>query len=291
MSYDANSIEARKGALGEKIVENELKRHHGNPRRPADTFQSGASIVDFVGTDGDGKDFFAEVKTQIARPYGVEQAPCYSFPKSRINAYIEYGKKHGAPIDMFIIDPSTGLGYLSMLAALERETVIDGRKYPFDKNIDSLGGKFHFWHRAQFNNTFAIPLDELIELRKLFNLDEVTGKDKSKLNLDCLNEKQKSGQTLTALESRQLLKALPYTNPCSDLISDKIFGEDDSADNNNEKREKTEWSESPLLSAKSLVEKLAAFLNVGKVDLAQAMLDLRQAKFDREQAQMKELLI
>lgn len=45
------------------------------------------------------------------------------------------------------------------------------------------------------------------------------------------------------------------------------------------------------LPAKSQIEQIAAFANIGKAELIQAVLDLRQDKFDREQAQMKELLI
>ena len=49
MSYNPNSLESQKGALGEQIVKKQL--------------------------EAEG----CEVKVQAAYPYGVGNAPCYSF--------------------------------------------------------------------------------------------------------------------------------------------------------------------------------------------------------------------
>lgn len=213
MSYDPNSLQVKKGALGEKIVRELLETLGCEVKKPADTFKSGASIVDF-----DCGEFYVEVKTQIARPFGPEKAPCYSFPTSRINAYKDYD-----PLELWIVDPESGFAYHEDLTELERPVYIDARLYPFDRRVENMGGDFHYWHRDQFSMRFPIPPDDLAELKKLFDLSE------------------------------------PATQPQTD-------------------------------KPKSLVEQLAKFVNVGKAELIQAVLDLRQAKFDREQAQMKELL-
>lgn len=234
MGYDPNSLEAQKGSLGEKIVKDFLEEHNCNPIRPRDSFKSGASIVDFEGTDADKKLFLVEVKTQIAAPYGIEKAPCYSFPKSRIEAYKEYSKKRDAPVDIHVVDPSTGFVYFAMLDSLEREQNIDARKFPFDQNLESLNSEFHYWHRDQFKSFYPIQIDDLIKLRKLFNITA----DQAKEICETSNLK---------------LTADITTNP------------------------------------KSMIENLAAFVALGKEELTQAILDLRQKKFDREQAQMKEL--
>ena len=81
MSYDPNSFEARKGKIGEAIVKRFLGSCLFEVTKPMDVFESGASIVDFVVRD-EVNEFFAEVKVQAAYPYGVEQAPCYSFTRT-----------------------------------------------------------------------------------------------------------------------------------------------------------------------------------------------------------------
>ena len=56
MSYDPNSLEEQKGALGEKIVKDLITsaRLNVTVEKPADTFKSGASVVDFVIKNGRG---------------------------------------------------------------------------------------------------------------------------------------------------------------------------------------------------------------------------------------------
>lgn len=238
MSYDANSLEAKKGALGEKIVKEFLESKGCAVSRPADTFKSGASIVDFIYDDNYRRNY-AEVKTQIARPFGVENAPCYSFPKSRVEAYKRYVAEHDEQLDIFVVDPENGFIYVSYLEGLEEKVTIDARDFPFDKYIESMGGEFHYWHRKQFLSSFPIPDEDLAELRKLFGIEQIaTCESPVTANDDCVS--------------------IPVPE---------------------------------VDSPKNLLEKLAAFANVGKAELTQTILDLRQKKFDREQAQMKELLL
>lgn len=170
-NYDSNSLSARKGRLGEEIVKKNIEHLVKNCRveRPAETFKSGASIVDYVVIcEGERDSYFVEVKTQAVLPFGVEKAPCYSFPKSRIEAYKEYGKSHGKKIKMYIVDPCSGFVYFEDLNVLEMQCNIDARRYPFDKWNEKFGGEFHYWHRAQFGSNFAIESEDIAALEKLF---------------------------------------------------------------------------------------------------------------------------
>ena len=232
MSYDPNSLQAKKGALGEEIVKKYLIGLGCEVKRPADTFKSGASIVDFeVHNPYFEEPLFIEVKTQAARPYGVENAPCYSLPKSRIDAY----KKKYA--ELYIVDPESGYIYSNSFSELEKTTHIDARKYPFNHYVDALGGIFRYYHRNQFKAAAPIDSDDLDELRAIS----------------------------VEPEAKKLETEPPKTEPSQ--------------------------AEQQPTPTKDFVVKLAAFANIGKNDLAQAILDLRQQKFEREQAQFKELLL
>ena len=168
-NYAPNSLATQKGTLGERIVKRHLEENGFEVRKPEDTFKSGASIVDFA-VSGNGLKFFAEVKVQSAFLYGVENAPCYSFPKSRIDAYTAYGKSHGKGVNMYVVDPVAAFVYFNDLFALESPRLIDARRFPFDKWNDKFGGFFHYWHREQFRYKFAVNNDDLADLRKLFGI-------------------------------------------------------------------------------------------------------------------------
>ena len=199
MIYNPNSLEAKKGALGEAIVKKILERFGWIVEKPADTFKSGASIVDFYcrsfdGTVGD----FTEVKTQIAYPYGIEKAPCYSFPTKRIEAYKEYSRTHGA-LKIFVVDPEAGEVFGQKLDILENPTLIDGKEYPFNKHVEIMGGDFHYWHRNQFELFALIDEDDLAELRKLFNINAPEKKEDTATAEPPVNEPetQPVGKTTT----------------------------------------------------------------------------------------------
>lgn len=169
LNYAPNSLAVQKGTLGERIVKRYLEENGFEVQKPEDTFKSGASIVDFV-VSSDNVKFFAEVKVQSTFPYGVENAPCYSFPKSRIDAYIAYGKSHDKGVNMYVVDPVAAFVYFDDLFALENSRRIDARSFPFDKWNDKLGGFFHYWHRKQFRYKFIVNDDDLADLRKLFGI-------------------------------------------------------------------------------------------------------------------------
>lgn len=288
MCYDPNSLAVKKGALGEKIAKKCLEQLSGHAlEKPNDTFTSGASIVDFVSHHANG-DIYYEVKTQIAYPYGIEKAMLYSFPTSRINAYKKYAEEHDVDIMLVIVDPSDGYIYEAPLDVLEELTTIDARQYPFDKYNEALGGEFHYWHREQFSRLIEISPDELAELQKLFGINGKATDLKTRLSvflsddkLDELERKLEHGEALTDFERINLQTARPEVlvkfNPCADIIASISAGDE------------TPPSVPP--TPKKHIEALASFAGIGQADLAEAILELRETKFEREQEQMKAVLL
>lgn len=167
MGYDPNSVKARKGAYGEKIVKKTLENLGYTVRKPLDTPKSGASTVDFAIYLRDVFKCYAEVKVQAAYPFGVEDALCYSFPVSRIEAYKNYGEKHATEVLLYVVDPVSGMIYSAPLSELEKSCRIDAREFPFDRWVDSMGSDFRYFHQVQFQTRYKIDADELAELQMI----------------------------------------------------------------------------------------------------------------------------
>lgn len=159
MTYTPDSLPAKKGAIGEKIVKEHLERELGcTITKPEDAFPSGASIVDFDVHAGGERLFFAEVKVLSAFLFGPEKAPCYSIPVAKINAYIDYANKHNEELRLFIVDETAGLIFSASLAypnstyaTLMSMATIDGRTYPLDIYVEAMGGLCRYFHQKQFD--------------------------------------------------------------------------------------------------------------------------------------------
>lgn len=241
MCYDPNSPQAKLGALGEEIVKRYLEQDF-SVKKPSDTFASGASIVGFELFEDGNLTGLVEVKVQSSYPYGIEQAPCYSFPASRINTYLEYSNARGLPLRLYVVDPSTETVFQQTLRLLHLSTTIDGRKFPFDKAVRTLGGVCRYFHTNQFEYAFTLSDEDVNSLRAITN-----GKD-----ITAINEPENTPPAPLKVET-------PCLNP------------------------------NLLTKPKFLIEQLGHFAGVGNQELIQAILDLRQKKFEREQAQFKEL--
>lgn len=179
MSYDPDSINAQKGTSAEEIVKKWWKSQGIKFKRPADTFESGASIVDYEIYDEDNfLSHVAEIKTQAAYPFGVEHAPCYSFPKDRIDAYCEYLGKNSKylTMDFIVVDPSSGYFYIEDLDILFDGKII-GREYPVTAWNKGLNCNCYYFHREQFSEKIPIEPDDLANLRSLFNIGKAGEKN------------------------------------------------------------------------------------------------------------------
>lgn len=147
--YDSDSWQAQVGALGEQIAISAWANCGYSCRRPDDTFASGASIVDYLAC-GDNDKFLLEVKTRVDSPFGIENAPCYCLPKSRVEVYKAYTEEKHLPLKLFIVNPEDGKLYCADLSKLTTPVVIDAREFPVEAFSEKLKSTLVYWHKNQF---------------------------------------------------------------------------------------------------------------------------------------------
>ena len=369
MSYDANSPEARKGALGEKIAK-EILEDWGYSVTRADK-HGDKSLIDFLATTNHPnrpKQRYVEVKVRKNMPYAHGQYFCYCFPVVQIETYEKFLKEKGVNGELWIVDPQecevkvANLGFNldthpDTMLYLENKRYFGGKEFPFDQITQY--GNYRFFHREQFSAVYHLTLEEIREFESLEQIvdeedqttrneqvvtvaDIVTAPDGTNLDILSLEDDcrlfVKVARVSTAIgykdpsigEHSPLITAASrlgvqwYRFPTQRLSGNDSYGKKAYYFNvedvpkilaqyyefnhkakpdtrqfkyNQASIELRDWWVKTFppprleLPAKSQIEQIAAFANIGKAELIQAMLDLRQAKFDREQAQMKELLI
>lgn len=155
MSYDPNSLEARKGKLGEQIVKTLLERSGAVVTRPDGLTEDEASLIDFHAKPAEGSSFveqLVEVKVRKAMDYAYGQATCYAFSAVQIKRYMKYAKEHDLPLTLWIVDPCRGTISAALLSetlgGLEYKAIIDGREFPFTQ--ETTFGALRYYHANQF---------------------------------------------------------------------------------------------------------------------------------------------
>ncbi|MBR0060146.1 MAG: hypothetical protein IJP68_01575 [Selenomonadaceae bacterium] len=106
MSYDKNSPEARKGALGEAIVKEILESWGAVVTRPDEHGEK--ALIDFLAVPDENQKFaarYVEVKVRSALPYAYGQYPCYTFPVVQIEAYKKYMAENNLPVERWLVAP------------------------------------------------------------------------------------------------------------------------------------------------------------------------------------------
>ena len=259
MSYDPNSIEAQIGVIGEKIAYDTLFLWDYDVQRGDEHGEK--SLMDFFALPKNPKrpKRYVEVKVRRPFPYAYGQYPCYSFPVVQIEAYERFTKEKGIQGELWIIDPIEKVfrvGYLGKVDDTETAFFIETKQFidgkEFPFDQDTKKGRFRFFHQMQFGE---FPINVAPE--------------------SMLDELKELYIQMSAKQNNPLKINVFSSTDCPAVETEEV----------------SEPKQEETTSAKSLVEKLAAFVNIGKADLTQSILDLRQKKFDREQAQMKELLL
>ena len=168
MSYDPNSLEAKKGASGEAVVKNFLENWGAIVTRPDEYGEK--SLVDFLAVPKAGSSFaarYVEVKVRKAINYAHGQYPCYAFPVVQIAAYKKFAADKNLPVELWIVDPETGKIFAGILRdeffGIEYKRYIDGREFPFDKVTKF--GLMRFYHQKQFIGGYEIKKEDLAHLR------------------------------------------------------------------------------------------------------------------------------
>lgn len=171
MCYDENSLEAKKGKVGERVVHNQIEYEGYEAQAHPFPFPSGASTVDFAALKDSLIKFFAEAKVQRAFPFGAEYALCYSFPIDKIMDYVAFSKEHNAPVYLYVVDPIAGKTYYEDITKLLTSQTFGRLDFPHTFNSDKLGNCYRF-HQKQFSKNFPIQNDDLFELCNLFELKQ-----------------------------------------------------------------------------------------------------------------------
>ena len=143
MSYDENSPEARKGALGEAIVKEILESWGAVVTRPDEYGEK--SLVDFLAVPDADKKFaarYVEVKVRSALPYAYGQYPCYTFPVVQIEAYKRYMDENNLPVELWLVDPEKAEILLGTLderspVCIEKKFSLTAENFPSTKKLSS----------------------------------------------------------------------------------------------------------------------------------------------------------
>lgn len=181
MSYDPDSVEAKKGAPGEEIVKKYLEDLGATVTRPDEYGEK--TLVDFFAMPKDGSAFVAryvEVKVRSAFPYAHGQYLCYAFPAVKIDAYKKFAADKALPVQLWIVDPSVGKVFIGNLSSeknsLENKQYIDCKEFPFDQ--ETKIGLMRFYHQKQFNTVYDIDKANLKRLQSIdYNKPIISNED------------------------------------------------------------------------------------------------------------------
>ena len=102
MSYDPNSSEARKGALGEQIVKKILERDGWHVQKPDGVSEDTATHIDWLCTCGN-KVRCVEVKTVKKFLYGFVELPTFKIPLAKYDAYKAEAQRLGGVLELWFV--------------------------------------------------------------------------------------------------------------------------------------------------------------------------------------------
>lgn len=317
MSYDANSPQARKGKIGEQIVKAILTDWGADVKRPENAPDDSPTLIDFHAVPKTGEDFrerFVEVKVRTAIPYAYGQYPCYAFPVVQIEAYKNFAAERGLDCELWIVDPDEGSLYCGSLTddlfgTIDGKRFIDGREFPFDQTTKR--GLMRFYHRFQFCYSVDLSKNFPDELKALRAIDaelaadglyqrllERFGAPFPDAVLDGLRQLQRDfsdAQIFDAVVAfsesedvepliRKLLSG-SKARALADLFLKNVRGKLD-------KPSTVKSTEKPAeMSLNVLLERLANAVGLSADDLAEAVLEMRQIRFDEQQDQLKARLL
>ncbi len=259
-------------------------------------------MIDFHAVPKTGEDFrerFVEVKVRTAIPYAYGQYPCYAFPVVQIEAYKQYAAERGLDCELWIVDPDEGSLYCGSLTddlfgTIDGKRFIDGREFCYSvdlsKNfpdelkalraIDAELAADGLYQRLLEHFGAPFPdavLDGLRQLQRDFSdaqiFDAVVAFSESE-DAEVLIRKLLSGSKGRVL---------------ADLFLKNVRGKLD-------KPSTVKSTEKPTvkpaeMSVNVLLERLANAVGLSADDLAEAVLEMRQIRFDEQQDQLKARLL
>lgn len=329
MSYDANSPQARKGKIGEQIVKAILTDWGADVKRPENAPDDSPTLIDFHAVPKTGEDFrerFVEVKVRTAIPYAYGQYQCYAFPVVQIEAYKNFAAQRGLDCELWIVDPDEGKLYYGSLTGgygnIEVKQFIYGRDFPF--NQTTKRGLMRFYHRLQFCDSVDLSKKFPEELATLRAIDEDDAFDQQLLEhfgqkfpdavidgLHQLNREFSGNQILNAIQALKerdddafsvlldkllngskapaLPKMFLYRIRAELEKPSPVKATETSPVNKSNKKPTVE--EPAEMTLNVLIERLATAVNLSADDLAEAILEMREIRFDEQQDRLKARLL
>lgn len=174
-----NAENYAKGARGEEVIKRCLEREGYVVTKPDDSPANGASLVDFEVTDSDVNcTYFVEVKVR-SNPFLFAHGrfECYTFPKSQIDAYLEYDKKHSTWVYLYVLNPVSKKVYFGSIADdLMEKVEYEDKVFPFLIPSDKNGGQNYVFWVEQFEEAEDLTDEECAYINgEIDSLDEPEG--------------------------------------------------------------------------------------------------------------------
>lgn len=120
MSYDSNSAQARKGALGEQIVKKILERDGWFVQKTDGVSADTPTNIDWLCTRGD-EIRCVEVKTLKKFLYSSVALPTFKIPFAKYNAYKLEAEKRGGQLELWFVSSEDGEIYFASSETLDKK--------------------------------------------------------------------------------------------------------------------------------------------------------------------------
>lgn len=284
-------------------------------KRPENAPDDSPTLIDFHAVPKAGSKFherLVEVKVRTAIPYAYGQYPCYAFPVVQIEAYKQYAAERGLDCELWIVDPDEGKLYFGKI---DGKQFIDGREFPFEQMTKR--GLMRFYHREQFSGGYDLNdlyPEELAALRAIDielagdelyqRLLERFGAPFPDAVLDGLRELQRDFSDAHIFDAvvafsesedaepliRKLLSG-GKSKTLANMFLKNVHGELDKPSKSSVKSSEVPTVKPAEMSLNVLLERLANAVGLSADDLAEAVLEMRQIRFDEQQDQLKARLL
>lgn len=177
MSYDPNSSEARKGALGEQIVKKILERDGWHVQKPDGVSEDTPTQIDWLCTR-DKKIRCVEVKTYKKFLYSFNELPTFKIPLTKYEGYKQESLRRGGSLELWFVNSEDGKIYRAESETLDKKFRRAGFDFPEKITFDD-GDVAICFHVEQFACQ-AVNADDLAKLRAIDSEMKSSGENRIK---------------------------------------------------------------------------------------------------------------
>lgn len=165
MSYDPNSPQARKGALGEQIVKRLLEKFGCTVERPDGMPEDSATLIDWHAWGASGL-VCVEVKTIKKFPYSHIKIPTFKIPLAKYEAYKREAQERGGELELYFVSSEDGKIYASNARVLDEGYREGGFEFPLTVTLKDDDPEICFC-LDQFTYKWVIEPEDLAALKAL----------------------------------------------------------------------------------------------------------------------------